>query len=108
NCSARLHSHKDEMMTANQALPRISMHDILHPRAVAVFGASESKAKFGGRIMHFLIRHGFSGEIYPINPNRSEILGRKAYARVTDVHAPVQVAILAVPTEILRDSIQQC
>jgi acyl-CoA synthetase (NDP forming) len=87
---------------------RISMHDILHPSAVAVFGASESKDKFGGRIMHFLVRHGFSGKIFPINPNRSEILGRKAYPRITDVHEPIQVAILAVPPDRLHDSIAQC
>jgi acetyl-CoA synthetase (ADP-forming) len=87
---------------------RISMHDILHPKTVAVFGASASKDKFGGRIMNFLVRHGFSGKIFPINPNRSEILGRKAYPRITDVHEPVQVAILAVPTDRLRDSIEEC
>lgn len=87
---------------------RIGMHDILHPEAVAVFGASESKDKFGGRIMNFLIRHGFAGRIYPINPNRQEILGRKAYAHITDVGELVQVAILAVPTPALRVSIEQC
>jgi len=87
---------------------RISMHDILHPNSVAVFGASESKDKFGGRIMHFLVRHGFSGKIFPINPNRSEILGRKAYPRITDVPEPIQVAMLAVPPDRLRDSIAQC
>jgi acetyl-CoA synthetase (ADP-forming) len=87
---------------------RISMHDILHPRSVAVFGASENKDKFGGRIIHFLIRHGFAGDIYPINPNRAEILGRKAYPRIGDVPNAVQVAILAVPTERLQESLEQC
>ena len=81
------------------AVARISMHDILHPSAVAVFGASESKDKFGGRIMNFLVRHGFTGKIFPINPNRSEILGRKAYPRINDVREPIQVAILAVPPD---------
>jgi acetyl-CoA synthetase (ADP-forming) len=90
------------------AVARISMHDILHPSAVAVFGASESKDKFGGRIMNFLVRHGFSGKIFPINPNRSEILGRKAFPRINDVREPIQVAILAVPPDRLRDSIEQC
>lgn len=96
------------MTVAEPALPRIAMHDILHPRSVAVFGASESKEKFGGRIMHFLIRHGFQGTIVPINPNRSEILGRRAFARIADVGHRVEVAILAVPMKILVDSIAQC
>jgi acyl-CoA synthetase (NDP forming) len=92
----------------DQAQPRVSLNDILHPRVVAVFGASENKDKFGGRIMHFLVRHGFAGEIMPINPNRKEILGRVAYPRIADVPARVEVAILAVPTERLLDSIDQC
>jgi acyl-CoA synthetase (NDP forming) len=96
------------MTAMDKPVARISMHDILHPSSVAVFGASESKDKFGGRIMNFLVRHGFSGKIFPINPNRSEILGRKAYPRITDIHEPVQVAMLAVPPDRLRDSIEQC
>ena len=67
------------------AAPRISIERILHPRSVAVFGASDSVAKFGGRIIHFLTRHGFAGDIYPINPNRTEIAGHKAYPRIAAV-----------------------
>ena len=92
----------------DQTAARVSMHEMLHPRAVAVFGASENKDKFGGRIMHSLVRHGFSGKIFPINPNRSEILGHKACPRVTDVCEPIEVAILAVPPDTLHDSIEQC
>src|SRR5690242_8873142 len=51
----------------DRARPRIELDRILHPRSVAVFGASDSKDKFGGRIMSFLVQHGFAGEIYPIN-----------------------------------------
>ena len=34
-----------------RARPRVDVERILHPRSVAVFGASDSKDKFGGRIM---------------------------------------------------------
>jgi len=57
---------------ADRARPRVELDRILHPRSVAVFGASDSKDKFGGRIMSFLVQHGFAGEIYPINPRRAE------------------------------------
>jgi len=91
--------------TAPGVTPRISVERILHPRSVAVFGASESVSKFGGRIIHFLVRHGFPGEVYPINPNREEIVGRKAYPRIKDVPTPPDVAILAVPMERMFDTI---
>ena len=60
-----------------RAHPRVDVERILHPRSVAVFGASDSKDKFGGRIMSFLVQHGFAGEIYPINPRRPSTSSRR-------------------------------
>jgi acyl-CoA synthetase (NDP forming) len=90
------------------AAPRRSVREILHPRAVAVFGASEDRDKFGGRIIDFLIRHGFAGRIVPINPRRAEIRGRPAYAHLTAAPAGVEVAILAVPAAHLLPAIEEC
>ena len=50
---------------AARAAPRVDIDRILHPRSVAVLGASGSKQKFGGRIMSFLVQHGFAGDVYP-------------------------------------------
>ena len=80
---------------------------ILHPRSVAVFGASDSKDKFGGRIMHFLLRHGFAGEILPINPRRAQVLGHRAYPAIADAPAPPDVAILAVPGSSLVPTVRE-
>src|SRR5213596_2837282 len=88
-----------------RARPRVDVDRILHPRAVAVFGASDTRDKFGGRIMHFLVRHGFPGEIYPINPRRAEVLGRTAYAAIAAAPSAADVAILAVPGGSLVDSV---
>ena len=88
-------------------MPRVDVDRILHPRSVAVFGASDSKDKFGGRIMHFLVHHGFAGEIYPINPRRSDVVGRKAYPSIAAAPAPPDVAILAVPADALVTSVTE-
>ena len=88
--------------------PRLTVRQILHPGAVAVFGASEDREKFGGRIIHFLIQHGFAGRIVPINPRRKEIRGYPAYATLADAAPGVEVAILAVPTSQLLPAIEQC
>src|SRR6185503_7660296 len=89
----------------DRARPRVGVDRLLHPRSVAVFGASDSKDKFGGRIMHFLVRHGFPGEIYPINLRRPEVLGRRAYPEIGAAPAGVDVAILAVPGGSLVESV---
>jgi acyl-CoA synthetase (NDP forming) len=85
----------------------VDVERILHPRSVAVFGASDSKDKFGGRIMHFLVRHGFAGEILPINPRRDEVLGRRAYPAIAAAPAPPDVAILAVPGASLVPTVRE-
>ena len=74
---------------------------------MAVFGASDSKDKFGGRIMHFLVRHGFAGEILPINPRRDEVVGRRAYPTIAAAPAPPDVAILAVPGSSLVATVRE-
>jgi acyl-CoA synthetase (NDP forming) len=91
--------------TGHRAVPRIPIERVVHPHSIAVFGASESLEKFGGRIIHFLTRHGFAGEIYPINHARAAVAGRKAYARISDVPQPPDVAIVAVPPDRLLDTV---
>jgi len=94
-------------LSGARAMPRVDVDRILHPRSVAVFGASDSKDKFGGRIMHFLVHHGFAGEIYPINPRRSDVAGHKAYPSIAAAPAPPDVAILAVPADALVTSVTE-
>ena len=61
---------------------RLPIERIIKPRSVAIIGASEDEAKFGGRIMHNVVRHGYAGELLPINPNRATVLGRRAYPNI--------------------------
>ena len=90
-----------------RAVPRISVERLLHPQSIAVFGASEDIGKFGGRIIHFLTRHGFPGTVYPINLHRAEISGHKAYPRISDVPKAPDVAIIAVPPSRLLESARE-
>jgi acyl-CoA synthetase (NDP forming) len=91
-----------------RAPARLSIREILHPRSVAVFGASDNRDKFGGRIMYFLTRHRFGGRIVPINPRRSEVFGHTAYPTIGQSPERVDVAILAVPPKELVGSVAAC
>jgi acetyl-CoA synthetase (ADP-forming) len=88
--------------------PRLDIGGIVAPRSVAVFGASDNKDKFGGRVMHYLTRHGFNGRILPINPSRTEVLGHPAFPNVGAAPGPIDVAILAVPPKALLPAVQEC
>lgn len=89
-------------------MARSSVERILKPRSVAVFGASEDRGKFGGRILHYLMKHGFDGKIVPINPNRATVNGIAAYPEIGAVGEPVDVAILAVPQDRIVAALEGC
>lgn len=91
----------------DQAPPRASLAAILAPRSVAVIGASEDTSKFGGRILHHLIKHGYPGRIVPVNPRRSHLFGLPAVPSITEA-GPVDVATIAVPPDQVVTTVAAC
>ncbi|HLJ22095.1 MAG TPA: CoA-binding protein, partial [Stellaceae bacterium] len=87
--------------------PRIPIARIFEPQRVAVFGASDDRGKWGGRIMHYLALHGFAGEIVPLNPRREIVQGRKCYPRIADA-PPIDVAVIAVPAAAVPQMVREC
>jgi acyl-CoA synthetase (NDP forming) len=84
--------------------PASSLHGALHgiaalmsPQSVAIVGASADPTRIGGRPIATMLRAGFKGKIYPINPNRAEVQGIKAYAAMADLPETPDAAIIAVP-----------
>lgn len=84
------------------------IHRILHPRHVAVIGASSDRAKFGGRVMHFLVQHGYAGRLSPVHPSSHEVLGLAAYRDIRHAPPDVDVALLAVPARELPAAVAAC
>ena len=70
---------------------------LLHPKSVAVIGASTDVSKMRGKILRCLIGAGFKGAIYPVNPGYDEIQGLKAYASVEDLPEAPDLLLIAVP-----------
>lgn len=74
-----------------------SMRRIFRPRSVAVIGASAETGKIGNSVMRNLVDGGYAGDIYPIHPRETAILGRRCFASVLDVPGPVDLAVFAIP-----------
>jgi acetyl coenzyme A synthetase (ADP forming)-like protein len=81
------------------------MNRIMKPDAVAVIGASSEEGKIGNSVMKNLINGGYQGEIYPINPSATEIMGRKAYKSVKDVPGKIDVAVFAIPAKFVAQAL---
>lgn len=85
-----------------------SLDALMRPHSVAVIGASDDPTRIGGRPLRYLRRAGFSGAIYPVNPNRDHVQGLKAYPTVTDIPSPVDLAIIALPAAQVVESVRAC
>src|ERR1700677_3931068 len=80
---------------------------LLAPRSVAVLGASSDPTRISGRPIAYMLAQGFQGGLYPINPNRSEVQGLKAYASIADLPETPDVAIVAVAAEVAAPAVQE-
>ena len=80
----------------------------LAPRSIAVIGASDNANKIGGRPLAYLSRFGFQGEVYPINPARSEVQGFHSFASFQALPEVPDVAIIAVPGDLAVAAVDEC
>lgn len=80
----------------------------LQPRSIAVIGASENPHKIGGRPIAYLQRFGYRGRVYPINPNREEIQGHRAFASIAALPEAPDLAIIAVPGMAAVQAVEAC
>ncbi|HEY1852246.1 MAG TPA: acetate--CoA ligase family protein [Candidatus Binataceae bacterium] len=85
-----------------------AMNRIMQPNAVAVIGASPEDGKIGNSVMKNLINGGYKGEIYPIHPKVTEVLGKRAYKSVKDVAGKIDVAVFAIPAPLVAGAIKEC
>jgi acetyltransferase len=81
---------------------------ILKPKSVAVVGASATPGKIGYTVVYNLIKDGYTGKIFPINPSSSEILGLKTYASVLDVPEEIETAVITVPAKFTAAVVEEC
>jgi acyl-CoA synthetase (NDP forming) len=86
----------------------VGLDALLEPRSIAVFGASSDPSKIGGRPITFLRQNGFTGEIYPINPKHTEVQGLTAYAAITEIDRPVDLALISVPSAAVLGAVESC
>jgi acyl-CoA synthetase (NDP forming)/RimJ/RimL family protein N-acetyltransferase len=85
-----------------QAAEGRSVHNLLHPRSVAVIGASTDPTKVGYVALTNLLSADFAGPVYPVNPEHRSVRGVRAYPSVMDIPDSVDLAVVAVPAEVVE------
>ncbi|MET0132447.1 MAG: GNAT family N-acetyltransferase [Kibdelosporangium sp.] len=91
-----------------QAAEARSVHNLLHPKSIAVIGASTDPTKVGHAVLANLLNQSFAGPVFPVNAEHQSVHGVRAYRRVLDIPDPVDLAVVAVPAASVDDVMDDC
>jgi acetate---CoA ligase (ADP-forming) len=80
---------------------------LFDPRSVAVVGASAVPGKWGYLLAEGALRGESRRSVYLVNRRGGEILGRRAYASLTEVPDAPELVILTVPASGLEESVDE-
>jgi acyl-CoA synthetase (NDP forming) len=78
---------------------------LLNPRRIALIGGSSDPKRLTARAQVYLRKHGFTGDLFPINPSAETILGERAYPRLADVPGDIDLAYLLLGTQHVEGQI---
>ncbi len=84
------------------------LEKLFTPQSIAVIGASHKKGKIGHDVLFNLIRCGYKGKIYPINPKSQKIMGLRAYPSVLDIKDGIDLAVFAIPAPAVLPVLNEC
>ena len=85
-----------------------SLSPMFQPKSVAVIGASDRPGRIGFEVVKSLVKGGFSGSIYPVNPRLTNLLGLPAFPSVEALPAPVDLAIVILRKERVFGAVEAC
>ncbi len=80
---------------------------LLHPRSIAVIGASADFNKINGRTLKALVDKGYAGRIFPVNPKYQTLLDLPCYPDVASIPGAVDLAVVAVPAKQVPDTLRE-
>jgi len=81
---------------------------IFSPESVAVIGASSTPGKVGHDIFENILKGGYKGTLYPVNPKARSVLSVRCYASILDIPDPVDLAMIILPPRAAVKSVDEC
>jgi acetyltransferase len=86
----------------------MSLESFFNPQSIAIVGASRQKSKVGYEILANIVKAGYKGGIFPVNPNTDTIEGLKCYPDLESIPDTPDLVIIIVPAKIVPPVMQQC
>lgn len=84
------------------------LETFLEPEKILQIGASRKTGPGSFNVFENILKSDFSGEVYPVNPETDEILGKKCYREVKEIEKDIDLAVISTPREPVIDIVQDC
>ncbi|MFI5011623.1 MAG: acetate--CoA ligase family protein [Hyphomicrobiales bacterium] len=81
---------------------------LFQPSSIAVVGASDEKTRIRGRLLAQILRGGYLGEVYPVNPARDTVQGLRAYPSIASLPKAVDLALIAIAAPAVAQALTEC
>ncbi|MFV1959530.1 MAG: acetate--CoA ligase family protein, partial [Planctomycetota bacterium] len=81
---------------------------VFRPRTVAVIGASRNPHSVGNQVLRNIIRGGFTGSVFPVNPKAHSVHAVKCHPSIRAVPDPVDLAVICVPAALVEEVAKAC
>jgi acyl-CoA synthetase (NDP forming) len=80
---------------------------LLRPRSIAVVGATEREGTVGRNTIENLLKGGFEGPLYAVNPGRAAVCGLPCFPSLAALPVPVEHVLFAVSDERLEAALDE-
>jgi acetyltransferase len=84
------------------------LKSIFEPESIAVVGASERADSVGAQVMANIVKGGYLGKIYPVNPKHDKVQGIDCYPSIAEIDHPVDLVIIAIPARRIAKVMEAC
>ncbi|MEK7695459.1 MAG: CoA-binding protein, partial [Pseudomonadota bacterium] len=84
------------------------LEPLLNPASIAIIGASDNPGRIGGMPIDLLVRFGYAGAVYPVNPKYENVFGLRCYRQVEDLPEGIDLAVLAIAAEDVTAMLKRC
>ena len=81
---------------------------LLEPRSIAVVGVSDDVSRPGSQAVRALMKNGFTGKIYPVNPKYESFEGLNCYPSIKDIDDDIDLVVIGVPAQGVIPVLEAC
>ncbi|MGC9323331.1 MAG: acetate--CoA ligase family protein [Desulfomonilia bacterium] len=84
------------------------LRPLFEPKSIAFIGASKDIFKWGFNVLHHIVKRGYSGDLYPINPRGGDWFGKKMYTSLDEIENHIDLAVIVVKDSLVLETIKEC